>query len=75
MNDSIEILVADRRQNPQTDPLILELARGNVVSATIDGDFMSASHKPGGQVLGKSFKAAVAGRYTAGSKDSDTHRD
>src|SRR5687767_10523803 len=65
MNYGIKVLVPDGGQHLQSHAVVFELARGNVVRAAINGDFVTARYQARRQMLGKCFKPAVAGRNSA----------
>ena len=74
MNNCVEVLVPDCRQNFELDPVILQLSRRNIVRATIHRDVVTSEHKTSGEMFCEGFKAAVAGGDTSRSENSNAHQ-
>ena len=73
MNDRVEVLVPDGRQDLEPDAVILQLPGRNVVRAAIDRHFMTARRETSREVLGECFEPAIAGWNTSSSENSDPH--
>ena len=69
----VEILMSDRWQNFQPHAVILELSWGYVMSAAVDGDFVSSAHETRSEVFRKSFEPAVTGRNASRSQNRNAH--
>ena len=73
MHYGIEVLMSNGWQDRKANTMELELSRRNIVRTTIDSYLVTASNKSCCEMLCESFKAPVAGRYSAGSKNGDVH--
>ena len=73
VNDCVEVFVSDRRQDFQTNTVILHLSRGNVVRAAIHGNFVTTSDESCSEMFSESLEAAIAGGNTSRSENSDAH--
>src|ERR1043166_1242062 len=74
MNDCVKVFVPDGRQHLQTDTVVLQLARRNVVGPAINRDLMPARNEPGCKVLRKGLKSAVTGGNAPRSENCNAHK-
>src|SRR5690349_21164661 len=74
MDDCIEVLVPNRRQDFETHSLKLDLPRTHIMRATVDRYLMAAGNKSSRQMFGERFKSAIVGRNASRTKDCDAHR-
>ena len=74
MNNRVEVLVPDCRQDFELDSVIFQLSRRNIVRAAIHGDIVAAQDQPSREMFCEGFKAAVAGGDTSRSENSNAHQ-
>src|SRR5678815_703324 len=73
VDHSVEIFVAYRGKYFQSNAVIFQLPRRDVVSATINCNLMTTCHQASRKVFCKSFEASIARWNASSSQNSDAH--
>ena len=73
MHDSVEIFVANCRQDLETYALEFELARADIVRPAVNGNFVAAGDQSGGKMFSEGFEPAIVGGNSPCTENRDAH--